>query len=59
MQVKKRRKEATLYGAKTSEAVIKCGWSDLTVRRQHRSLKRLLPEPVGKKSMNNGHRRLV
>jgi hypothetical protein len=24
--------------------------------RQHRSLKQLLPEPVGKKSMNSGHR---
>ncbi len=31
---------------------------DMTVYnwcREHRSLKRLLPKPVGKKSMNNGH----
>jgi IS1 family transposase/transposase-like protein len=41
----------------TKEAM---GWWDVTVYnwcRQHRSLKRLLPEPVGKKSMNNDHRR--
>ena len=41
----------------TKEAM---GWWGVTVYnwcRQHRSLKRLLPEPVGKKSMNNGHQR--
>jgi IS1 family transposase/transposase-like protein len=40
----------------TKEAM---GWWGMTVYnwcRQHRSLKRLLPEPVGKKSMNQGHR---
>lgn len=41
----------------TKEAM---GWWGMTVYnwcRQHRSLKRRLPEPVGKKSMNKGHRR--
>lgn len=36
------------------------GWWALTVYnwcRMHRSLKQLLPEPVGKKSINKGHRR--
>jgi IS1 family transposase/transposase-like protein len=40
----------------TKEAM---GWWGMTVYnwcRQHRSLKQLLSEPVGKKSMNNGHR---
>jgi len=42
--------------ASTKEAM---GWWSMTVYnwcRQHRSLKRLLPEPMGKKSMNSGHR---
>lgn len=41
----------------TKEAM---GWWALTVynwSRPHRSLKQLLPEPVGKKSINRGHRR--
>lgn len=40
----------------TKEAM---GWWCMTVYnwcRQHRSLKRLLPKPMGKKSMNSGHR---
>jgi IS1 family transposase/transposase-like protein len=49
----------TLAFAKKGETKEAMGWWAMTVYnwcREHRSLKRLLPEPVGKKSMNNGHR---
>lgn len=49
----------TLAFAKKGETKEAMGWWALTVYnwcREHRSLKRLLPEPVGKKSMNRGHR---
>lgn len=50
----------TLAFAKKGETKEAMGWWAMTVYnwcREHRSLKRLLPEPVGKKSMNSGHRR--
>lgn len=49
----------TLAFAKTDETKEAMGWWAMTVYnwcREHRSLKHLLPEPVGKKSMNSGHR---
>ena len=50
----------TLAFAKKGETKEAMGWWGMTVYnwcREHRSLKRLLPEAVGKKSMNSGHRR--
>ena len=50
----------TLAFAKKGETKAAIGWWGMTVYnwcREHRSLKRLLPEPMGKKSMNSGHRR--
>lgn len=50
----------TLAFAKKSETKEALGWWGMTVYnwcREHRSLKRLLPVSVGKKSMNSGHRR--
>jgi hypothetical protein len=50
----------TLAFAKKGETKAAMGWWGMTVYnrcREHRSLKRLLPELVGKKSMNSGHRR--
>jgi IS1 family transposase len=49
----------TLAFAKKGETKEAMGWWAMTVYnwcREHRSLKRLLPEPVGKKSMNSDHR---
>ena len=49
----------TLAFAGRGETKEAMGWWGMTVYnwcREHRSLKRLLPEPVGKKSMNSGHR---
>ncbi len=50
----------TLAFAKKGETKEAMGWWGMTVYnwcREHRSLKRLLSEPVGKKSMNSVHRR--
>lgn len=49
----------TLAFAGKGETKEAMGWWAMTVYnwcREHRSLKRWLPEPVGKKSMNKGHR---
>lgn len=49
----------TLAFAQKGETKEAMGWWAMTVYnwcREHRSLKRLLPEPEGKKSMNSGHR---
>jgi hypothetical protein len=49
----------TLAFAGKGETKEAMGWWGMTVYnwcREHRSLKRLLSEPVGKKSMNKGHR---
>ena len=49
----------TLAFAGRGETKEAMGWWGMTVYnwcREHRSLKRLLPEPVGKKSINSGHR---
>lgn len=50
----------TLAFAKKESTKEALGWWGMTVynwSRPHRSLKQLLPEPAGKKSMNKGHRR--
>jgi transposase InsO family protein len=52
------RKTLAFAGKESTKEAM--GWWGMTVYnwcRPHRSLKRLLPEPVGKKSMNNDHRR--
>jgi IS1 family transposase/transposase-like protein len=51
------RKTLAFAGRDRTKAAM--GWWGMTVYnwcREHRSLKQLLPEPVGKKSMNSGHR---
>lgn len=52
------RKTLAFVGKESTKEAM--GWWGVTVYnwcRSHRSLKRLLPQPVGKKSMNIGHRR--
>ena len=51
------RKTLAFAGKESTKEAM--GWWGMTVYnwcREHRSLKRPLPEPVGKKSMNRGHR---